>query len=1172
MALRVSVTGVVELQVDGAQVDLSSLGRVGRHFWAYLVCERHRPVAKDELADALWGEDLPRSWDQMLRGNASKLRTILAGAGLEPAVSLKSAFGTYQLVLLPDAVVDVEEAALALESAGAVLDIGGDADEAYRAASQAVSVAARGFLAGWPGTWVEQRQSELRDLRVRGLELVSRAAAATGRWGEAVAAVEEAVAVEPFRESAHQLLMESHRGAGNPAEALRAYERCRRLLAEELGVSPAAATERIYLALLEDESAATGGDDPSLPLPPLLAPSSAGFLVGRAIESGRLAAALDRLAVDGRQAVLVAGEPGIGKTTLVSDFARTAYAGGARVLYGRCDEELGVAYQPFAEALGQYVAHCPLAELSAHVAAHGTHVSRITSELLRRLPDAPHPPTTASEADRYRLFEAVTDLVTRASRPAPVVLVLDDLHWAAPPTVSLLGHVVRARPPSLLVLGTYRHTEVGSDHALAATLADLWREPGVDRILLAGLDEDGVSALVERVEGHALDAADHALARALHARTAGNPFFVGEFLRHLSETGGVYQKEGRWTYYENAETSGVPEGVRDVIARRLQRLSASANTALTVASVVGFEFDLRVLERVSGPVPEDATLDALDEAVAAHVVAEVGSGRYQFAHALVRDTIYSTLTSTRRARLHHRVGDALASIPGDTAPRLPALAHHFAEAASDGAATQAGRCALAAARQAFDHSAWEDVLVFVRAALGVLSSTEAEHLELRFELLLVEHETLLVVVDLPSAGRVLREAVDTARRLGSPEIMARALALYLLSTGITDPRRVGLAEEARQSLGDSEPRLRSRLLAGLAMADHLREPSGSERRTRDALALARESEDAEAVYVALVARRHVLADSPYAKQWLAVEEELTAMGPVTRPVAGTRWMYSLGRGRAAARLVLGDRAAFEVDVDRLERLTREMRNRGGGWHMALYRAALALMDGRFDEVDALAAAAFAIGPTQFGPRAIQLCKLALEQGRAAEIEGEVLTVVPDNVILAAMLGCVYAESGRPDDAVRILEDLAHDEFLRVMRGGTSTALVYLAEVVSAVGERKWAPKLYDRLLPYSGLAAFSGYGAHCPGAVDRYLGQLSATLGRYDDAEHHYDAALAFETGLRSPPLLARTRYWYGRMLLDRDQSGDADRAGQLLKSAVETAELLGMSRLAVQASALAGA
>ena len=171
-----------------------------------------------------------------------------------------------------------------------------------------------------------------------------------------------------------------------------------------------------------------------------------------------------------------------------------------------------------------------------------------------------------------------------------------------------------------------------------------------------------------------------------------------------------------------------------------------------------------------------------------------------------------------------------------------------------------------------------------------------------------------------------------------------------------------------------------------------------------------------------------------------------------------------------------------------------------------------------------------------------------------------------------MLGCVYAETGRPDDALRILRELSADGFLRILRGGTSTAFAYLAEIACAVGDRGWAGKLYDRLLPYSGLAAFSGMGAHCSGAVDRYLGQLAATLGRFGVAERHYDAALHLETGLRSPPLLARTRHWYGRMLLDRNGPGDAERARALLTSAVETAELLGMTRLAVQASALASA
>ncbi|MDQ3641157.1 MAG: bacterial transcriptional activator domain-containing protein [Actinomycetota bacterium] len=304
MSLRVSVTGLVEIDADGTAVELSSLGRVGRLFWVYLVCERHRPVAKDQVADVLWGEDLPRSWEQLLRGNASKLRSVLANAGLEPAVALRSAFGTYQLHLPADAVVDLEEAGSAIERALAAIRHG-DFEEAQQASAAAVAVTSRGFLAGWSGIWVEQRQVELRELRLRGLEALAQATAARHQWGEAIAAAEEAVAIEPFRESAYQLLMASHRGAGNPGEALRTYERCRRILADELGASPTAATERMYLSLLDSEPTAMATDDPSLPLPAFLEPTPASFLVGREPERGRLRAALQRATAEGRQAVLV---------------------------------------------------------------------------------------------------------------------------------------------------------------------------------------------------------------------------------------------------------------------------------------------------------------------------------------------------------------------------------------------------------------------------------------------------------------------------------------------------------------------------------------------------------------------------------------------------------------------------------------------------------------------------------------------------------------------------------------------------------------------------------------------------------------------------------------------------------------------------------------------------
>ncbi len=454
MPTRVTVAGQLGIDVDGAAVDMSPLGRLGRLFWAFLVCERRRAVARDELAEVLWGEDeLPKSWEQMLRGNASKLRAALAATGRDTGIEVESAFGAYQVKVGAGVVVDVEEAAVGVDRAARRPAGRAAPTEALPTAMAAAAVAAKGFLPGWSGTWVERRQAELRELRLRALELVGEAACARRRWGEAIAAAEEAVTLEPFRESLYQLLMTAHRGAGNPAEALKAYERCRRVLAEELGVSPSAATEAAYLAILTDEAGPALAESAPAPLPAALAAGPASFLVGRDRQSDRLAAALDRASTQTRQAVLIGGEPGIGKTALVAELAREAHMRGATVLYGRCDEDVAVAYQPFAEAVNHYVVHCSLGQLEAHVAAHGGAIARIAPELTRRCPEASPPAPTGSDGDRYRLHEAVSALIHTASQQRPLVLVLDDLHWAAPTTLMLLRHVLRAPTRQFLLLG-----------------------------------------------------------------------------------------------------------------------------------------------------------------------------------------------------------------------------------------------------------------------------------------------------------------------------------------------------------------------------------------------------------------------------------------------------------------------------------------------------------------------------------------------------------------------------------------------------------------------------------------------------------------------------------------------------------------------------------------------
>ena len=429
----------------------------------------------------------------------------------------------------------------------------------------------------------------------------------------------------------------------------------------------------------------------------------------------------------------------------------------------------------------------------------------------------------------------------------------------------------------------------------------------------------------------------------------------------------------------------------------------------------------------------------------------------------------------------------------------------------------------------------------------------------------------MVLAIFAPATEALVAAVETARLLGSPETMARAASVYLMVRP-PDPGVVELAEEALKRLGGSAPDLRARLVAGLAVSAR-HDPGRAEATAEVALALARESGDSDAVHTALVARKLLLADSPRAREWLAVEEELVAIGPRSGAVAGvSRWMFSLGRGRALARLSLGDRTGFESDADRLGTWTGELQNRGGQWQDALWRATLALLDGRFGEVEALASASLSLVSAHIDPWAIQMCKLALEEGRAAAFEDEAVRVsaaVPGNTILLSMVAFMHSERGRHEDALRIVAELEADDFRRVLRGLTTTAFAYVTEVVVALEEADRMAKVYELFRPYSGLACVSGVGAHCPGAVDRYLGQLASTLGRWDEAEGHYRAALHLESGLRAPPLLARTQYCFGRMLVERNRAGDADQARALVKVAVETAGRLGMKRLRAQASEL---
>ena len=400
-----------------------------------------------------------------------------------------------------------------------------------------------------------------------------------------------------------------------------------------------------------------------IPLPPAVLGHETGAFVGRDEAMAELVEHWTAVRSGDRRVVLLAGEPGMGKTRLAAEFCRAAHGEGATVLAGRCYEEMLVPYQPFVEALRHYVAGCPPADLTVQVMPRRREIAALVPELA----DAGDPPPARGEPadqERFRLFEAVAALVADAAAARPMILVLDDLHWADDASLLLLRHLVRATDGvPLLVLGTYRATELDSGSDLAAALAELRRARTGHQVPLDGLREDDVARLIADQAG---EDASAAFARQVAERTAGNPFFIEELLRHVEADASPAEL-------------GVPDSVKDLLLRRLEKLDDDARRMLAVAAVVGRQFELDVLERVLD-VGGEELVDALEEPALGRVVEEEPGviGRYRFAHPLIRETIYGDLSANRRALLHRRVGAAIEALHGDRVRAYAsALAHHY---------------------------------------------------------------------------------------------------------------------------------------------------------------------------------------------------------------------------------------------------------------------------------------------------------------------------------------------------------------------------------------------------------------------------------------------------------------------------------------------------------------
>jgi class 3 adenylate cyclase len=711
-------------------------------------------------------------------------------------------------------------------------------------------------------------------------------------------------------------------------------------------------------------------------------------------------------------------------------------------------------------------------------------------------------------------------------------------------------------------------------------LGTLRHERGYERVLLRGLQEEEVKRMIEAAAQHELQTSDEiALVDAVHRETEGNPFFIEEVIRHLIETGGVYRREGRWvSNARRIEELGIPEGVRDVIGRRLAHLSDDTGRLLTVASVIGREFRYETLEAV-GELEGDVLLEALEEAVDAGILQEITGevGRYGFTHAVIRETLYDDIATSRRLGLHRTIGAALEHFHAESIEsHLPELAYHYLEAAHAGDVDKAVDYAARAGRRSVDLSAYEEAAGHYERALQVLDVRPGNGHQ-RYDLLMALGDAQWRAGDVHRSKATFREAARIAREQADPERFAAAalgIGAGLGGFGVTDRADTALLEvlgEALESLPDADNELRVRVLARLAV--ELYYTDAINERTRlsgEAVAMAGRIGHPRLELLALYSRHwSVLGPDDIDAQVAAATEIVRLAGLV-----GDREMAFRGHHfRLHSLLVMGDHAAVDAEIRSCERLAKELRQPLYLWQVTVFRAMRELQKGNLDEAERLAQEAWQIGQrsqqeitlVMFGA---QIAVARIGQGRIGEIiEGGdgFVEQYPHSAWPAAM-SFMYSELGRREDARALFERQAANGFAGLRRDGNwLAALTCLSMCAAYLGDAGRAAELYDLLEPYAERCPALQAGAAALPTNHAPLGILAATMGRWEAATRHFERALELTTtrdvGFWRPAIQRE----YARMLILLGDETSRERALSLLADAIDLARAQGMKTFVEQ-------
>ena len=898
-------------------------------------------------------------------------------------------------------------------------------------------------------------------------------------------------------------------------------------------------------------------------LPGMLTEAGRFPFAGRQKEAEQLLGAYETVSTGATRLVLIAGEPGIGKTRLTSELAEQVVGAGGAVLAGRSDELVGIPYQPFVEALRWQLLQ---SDGSAELGSRAGELVRLVPELAKVIPDLRPPVTASPESERMSLFESVREWFGAVAAVRPILLVLDDLHWSDLGTLLLVRHLVVNDPvPRLLVVGTYRDTDLDRTHPLSTVLAELHRRGDVERIALSGLDESGVADLMIRTAGHELDEAGVALAMSLQEDTGGNPFFVGEVLRHLAESGTIAQRGGRWVAGGDSSEAYLPEGIRQVVGRRLSVLPHETQKLLSSASVIGARFGLDLLAVVTETRPDDV-LDALEPALDAHLLLETGFGRYQFAHALVRSTLHGELSTTRRGRLHQAVAEALEKLHVRNLDDVMAdLAYHWGEAGTSTVDDVAFTYARRAADLAMEQASPDEAARWFRIARERLDGEDpVVDADLLLQLGLAES-----AAGAPGWQQTLLAAARAGLALGDLRLAADALThsqrIAFATSSLTpaNDEKMRLLEQAIEQATEQVPddsfpaaqltfELATEVLIG---GDYDRRDVLYERAMtlRDGVEDLVRRVDLEGGNFPARSHWRITNESLHARiseatQLLDEATEVVDTGAIAHAHSSRIW--------AAFNVRPQDRWAFiDAFAAFLEEHPEPLREQ----HLRFVETEAHLIDGRFDEVTAGAGELERFATTFDNPdyrvlaSLFRLQTIREQSGFAPFVDlliSQFSSLPGDDSPSpgAALRALVLAEAGRLAEAAELItargrhgfSDIPDDASFIVSLSCWSEAAAMVNDLGACRSLSTMLKRLDDR---------FFITGSWVAGSTNRTRAILAAALHEPEEAQHLFGLAEAEFEEAESPPWLARNRVEWAEQCL---AVGNRDRARELATAAIE--------------------